>query len=251
MITNILKSSAINFKKIYLFALQITILKLIPFEITEESGIWAFLISILLFIIGIFAEYYKNFLSLRSTKKELKINSIKKDFKVKFKRWILSGLRVLFEILKKLIPTIILFAVAGEMFNQDYHILTNIIGLILISGGAYFLVKLINVFIELSMTGLIAIEKKQSSKEILESSKNITKNNKTFLIKIGIVTAAVAILISVSSWMLIFNYILGLNQINTLNITTSVGILIYLLVDNIATSFALNVHGQTYKSIKK
>jgi len=158
---------------------------------------------------------------------------------------------VLFEILKKLIPTIILFAVAGEMFNQDYHILTNIIGLILISGGAYFLVKLINVFIELSMTGLIAIEKKQTSKEILKSSRNITKNNKTFLIKIGIITAAVAILISVSSWMLIFNYILGLNQINTLNITTSVGILIYLLVDNIATSFALNVHGQTYKSIKK
>jgi len=100
------------------------------------------------------------------------------------------------------------------------------------------------------MVGLISIDKKQSTKEILESSENITKNKKTLLVKIGLVTSAISIFISMLAFYLIFIMGLGLTKVSELNSETIFAVLVYILIDNIVTSFSINVHGQTYKAIK-
>lgn len=250
MIFEIIKKSTQQIQKVYLFALPLTILKFSPYEFDPEMTTLSYILLSLLFIVGIISGYYQNFLSLRASKKNLNFKSIKKDFFIKFKRWALSALLVIWKIFIWLIPTLISFAVAGEMFNQNYHILTNLIGVLLLLTGTYFSYKLVLVLIKYSMVGLISIDKKQSTKEILESSENITKNKKTLLVKIGLVTSAISIFISMLAFYLIFIMGLGLTKVSELNSETIFAVLVYILIDNIVTSFSINVHGQTYKAIK-
>ena len=225
-------------------------MKFVPYEFDTNMDHFKYLILVSLFILGVFSGYYQNFLSIRSIKKTLNVNSIKKDFKLKFKRWILTSLLVLWKIIKWLIPVLISFAVSAELFNDDYHIITNLFGFGLLFLGSYLLYRLAIVIIEVSMTGLIAIEKKKTTKEILNQSKEITTNKKMFLVKIGLITSAITVLVSMLSFYVIFTSTLGIKELSEINSANFIGIIIYILIDNICTTLSVNVHGQTYKSIK-
>ena len=250
MIFQILKKSFQKIPQLYLYVIPLTLMKFVPYEFEGDMNNIRYLILVFLLVLGVFSGYYQNFLSIRSIKTKLDLKSIKKDFKLKFKRWILTSLLVLWKIIKWLIPVLISFAVAGELFNHDYHIITNLFGFGLLFLGTYLLYKLAIVIIEVSMAGLIAIEKKKPTKEILNQSKEITTNKKMFLVKIGLITTAITMLVSMLSFYLIFTSTLGIKEISEINSANFIAIIIYILIDNICTTLSVNVHGQAYKSIK-
>jgi len=250
MIFQILKKSFQKIPQLYLYIIPLTLMKFVPYEFNSDMQTSSYLVLTTIIVLGFLSSYYQNFLSIRSIKKNLNITSIKKDFRLKFKRWVLTSLLVLWKIIKWLIPLLISFAVAGELFHEDYHIITNLIGFGLLILGSYLIYKLAIVVIEVSMAGLIAIEKKKPTKEILNESKKITSNKKMFLVKIGIITTAITTLVSMLSFYLIFTSTLGIKELTEVNSTNIIGIIIYILIDNIFTTLSVNVHGQAYKSIK-
>ena len=248
---NLFKTSIKKSPKTYLYLLPLTAINYLPQPFDINNNLQFILMMIIFIILGIVMEYYSQIITNLSLKKDKSIRKIKQIFIKKAKTWLKTVLLALLLILKWGLPTLITSTIGFILINPQYHLVTNIIGGLIILASAYFGYKTIIEVISLSMSNLIAIDGKQEAKQNIKNSRKITEGKKLLIFKIGVIAASVTTIVSLSSLFILQIDPQTISQAESLSILNYVALSIYILIENLLVSFNLNIFAQTYKMLKK
>lgn len=248
---NLFKTSIKKSPKTYLYLLPLTAINYLPQPFDINNNLQFILMMIIFIILGILMEYYSQIITILSLKKDKSIRKIKQIFIKKAKTWLKTVLLALLLILKWGLPTLITSTIGFILINPQYHLVTNIIGGLIILASAYFGYKTIIEVISLSMSNLIAIDGKQEAKQNIKNSRKITEGKKLLIFKIGVIAASVTTIVSLSSLFILQIDPQTISQAESLSILNYVALSIYILIENLLVSFNLNIFAQTYKMLKK